>query len=266
MLTLDEWNELSEEEQQLRQDEKPDDPVEKKDQKTQPTADDLQKQLKELNDKITKADEEKKGIIGDLRHEREVRQRLETTLQELQMQNKRKEEFDINQVADDEYLTAGQVKKILAQQQQQGQQLTQQQQAQRSKENYVSDGERMSEATKKTSDDFPVPYEEAVDEFKRMAQNNPALWDAVHRESLKFNGKPAELAYRIALTSKTFIPKIKASARAELTAQLEKAGTIKRKLPPGGPPTVELDANLLSETDMMNLSDDALDALLKKTG
>ena len=124
----------------------------------------------------------------------------------------------------------------------------------------------MLTATKELTDEFPIAYDEAIKEFTAMAKARPGLWRSVHEESLRANGKPAETAYRIALTSKKFMDKVRASTREALLSDLEKQGQIKpRKLPSGGAGNQDIDAAKLSEEDLLNLSDAQLDALLAKT-
>ena len=262
-LTQEEWDGLTPEEQGTRQDEKPQPAGKEPDDQT---VSELNKSVKNLKDQLDSLQNEKQGIYRDLKQERELRRQMEATVQELQSRGK-VDEFDINKLADDEYLTAGQVKKLIAGLQGNAQNNENAQLQARSRENYANDEERLIEASKTVSDEYPVPYTEAVKEFEQMAKKNPVYWKTVHEESIRSGGKPAEVAYKIALTSKTFLSKIRASTRESLLSELEKEGQIKpRKLPSGGAGKPELNAANLSEEDLLSLSDTQLDELLAKTG
>ena len=263
-LSQEAWDALSAEEQATRQDEKPvasgaGEPDSK-------TVEELTTSVKDLKTQLDSLQNEKQGIYRDLKGEREVRQQLEATLQELQNKGKG-DEFDLEALADEEYLTAGQVKKIMAKLKNTANNDTAADNKRKSGENYAADEERMIESTKAATDDFPVPYEEAIKEFQEMAKSKPAFWRTVHEESLRANGKPAEVAYKIALTSKKFMDKVRVSAREKLLKELEDQGQIKpRKLPSGGPGKTEINAANLSEEDLLGLSDAQLNELLEKTG
>lgn len=264
MLTQEEWDALSAEEQATRLDEKPEGASQKEPQ--QQSTEELQTQLTELKSELDSLKNEKQGIYRDLKGEREVRQQLEATVAELQNRGKGGDEFDIEQMADDDYLTAGQVKKLIRGLQSKSDQESAADVKKRAAENYAVDEDRMVEASKEVTDDFPVPYKDAIEEFTEMARKRPALWRAVHEESIRANGKPAETAYRIALTSKKFMNKVKANTREQLLKELEDQGQIKpRKLPSGGPGKQDLDPSKLSEKDLLELSDAQLDDLLAKT-
>ncbi len=262
MLTQDEWDALTPEDQATRQDEKPQaggEPPQNQ------TIDELTTSVKDLKTQLDSLQNEKQGIYHDLKQEREVRQQLEATLGELQDRG-RGDEFDLESMADDDYLTAGQVKKLMTSLKKDANRDTVAEARQKSAENYAENEEAMVEKTKTASDEFPVPYDEAIAEFQVMAKAKPAFWRAVQEESLRTNGKPAETAYRIALTSKKFIAKIRANTRESLLDKLENEGQLKpRKLPSGGPGKPVLNAANLTEEQIMNLSDSQLDELLANT-
>ena len=262
MLTQEEWDALSPEEQATRQDERPE-PAAKPDEQT---VAELQDSVKDLKGQLDSLQNEKQGIYRDLKQERELRQRLESTIAELQDRGKG-DQLDLESMADDDYLTAGQVKKLLKNLEGKAQKENQADMKAMSDANYAADEERMVEKTKTLSTNFPVPYEEAIKEFTELSKTNKAFWRAVHEESLRPNGKPAEVAYKIALTSPKFLDRIAASAREKLLKELEEQGQIKpRKLPSSGPGKQDLNAASLSEEDLLNLSDEQLDELLEKTG
>ena len=95
-----------------------------------------------MKDELDSLKSEKQGIYRDLKSEREVRQRLEATLQELQARGQGGE-FDLEEMADDDYLTAGQVKKLIKGIQGKSDRETQSEAKQRANENYAADEERM---------------------------------------------------------------------------------------------------------------------------
>lgn len=259
-LTQEQWDDLDSEAQALRQDEKPEEKVET------PTVEELAKTVEELTGRLTTAEDEKKGVYGDLKAERTLRQQLEATTAELKRSLESKGDDPLAGKPDDEYITVAEVKKIIAHSTEAA---TKSQRAdniaeakERSTANYNADEERMS-----VRKDLKVPYAEVIKEFQKMASSNPALWEAVQRESIRRGGKPAEVAYKLGLTSDVFIGKIEANARETLIKGLEKEGKIKpKKLPSGGSGKVNLDPALMSEEDLLNLPEAELDKLLKETG
>lgn len=262
-LSKEAWDALSTEEQQVRQEERPEEPG-----SAQPTAEELSQQIADLSTKLKKLEDERGGLIGDLTAERQTRQQLAAKVKELEETGGGdKGGFNLDKMADDDYLTAGQVKQIINQLQTKGSKEAQAEEEQLSKENYNTDEERMIGLTVKPTEDYPVPYNEAIEEFNKMVKKSPAYWAAVNVESRRKNGKPAEVAYKIALTSKTFINKIKTSAREDLIDELQKQGKIPKKLPSGGPADGgEIDPSLLTEQQLLEMPESQLEGLLKKTG
>ena len=262
-LAQTEWDALSDEDKALRQDEKPDE-VQGPTSPT-PTVEELGTQVKDLTDKLNNLTQERDGVIGDLRSERELRQSLDATVKQLQQQTAARSDDPLAGKSDEDYLTVADVKKILAQANKTaGESRTQDENAtnqRRSQENYAGDESRVTDKK-----DLEVPYKDAIKEFNTMAKANPALWQTVHLESIRVGGKPAELAYTIALTSPTFVSRIKTKEREALILKLENEGKLPKKLPPGGPGAGPIDASVMSEEQLLNLSDAQLEEQLKKTG
>ena len=202
-----------------------------------------------------------------MQDERRTRQELQTLVAELREQMKASGQKDpLEGKEDDDTVTVGDVRKILA-----GAQNTaasndaaNQEKDLRSRAvaNYNADEERLQrdeEAGK-----LDVPFEEAMKEFSRMAKKNSGLLHSVNQEARKVGGKPAELAYKLACTSPVFITRIKKTAREKLVTDLEREGKLKpRKLPSGGGPQGPLDAKNLSDEDLLNMSDEALDKAIR---
>lgn len=265
-ISIEQWDALSYDEQQLRQDERPEAASMKAAPSQNSSVEDLSKQVKELSDKLAAVENEKKGIFNDLKSERELRQALAAKVDELNQVRRQEGQFDINSIKDDEYLTGSDLKKIINQLQQEGNQASAKDRKAMAKQNYVADEDRMIKETKALSDDFPIPYDEAIKEFYVLAQKSPSYWNAVNSEALLRNGKPAEVAYKLALTSPKFIGKIKAGAREALIRELENKGDLPKKLPSGAPVNENTDPSLLSEEQLLNMPDEQMDVLLKKTG
>src|SRR3990167_11456286 len=262
MLEQAQWDALSDEEKELRADEKPEPEGVKPEEKT---IDELTRSIKDLKIQLDSLQNEKQGIYRDLRQERDTRQQLEAALGE--MQRRGGDEIDINALADDDNITAGQVKKLIAGLQNNAQHAENLGMKQRSAENYSNDEERLHELSKAGTDEYPISYVDAIKEFEQMAKKNLAYWTAVQQESLRVNGRPAEIAYRIALTSKTFLSKIRAAERESILSKLETEGQIKpRKLPSGGSGKAEINPSTISEEDLLKLSESQLDEILAKSG
>ena len=258
------WDALTEEEQALRIDEKPDEIT-----KPDETLETLGVQVKDLTAKLDEATKEKNNFYGVMKGGQEMVQALEAELKEIKAKLDAKGDDDLLRgKADDEYLTVGEARKILekaetkAKSAQAGDDVAAQKEL--ATENYASSEEAMLEKDK--ANKLPIPYKEALAEFNAMASKNKALWVSVHQESIRRGGKPSELAYKIALTSDKFIDKIKAGAREKLLNDLEKEGKIKpRKIASGGPGKGPLNPANLSEEDLLNMSETDLDELLAKT-
>lgn len=114
--------------------------------------------------------------------------------------------------------------------------------------------------------DLPIPYVDAIKIFAGLAKLNPEFYEQVRRESARPGGRPAELAYKIALREHPeFVQKVKELGADEVITNLSNAGKIK-KLPAGGAGSGAKDANEMSFEEIMALSDDEWNKLAKGEG
>lgn len=264
-LTVEQWDELGEEEQAIRIDEKPEELAGKP--SSDLTLESLTEDVKKLNTQLAKVEEERGGLIGDLKGERQARQAAQQTIVDLEAKIKGKKDDDpLEGLEDDDPMTIGQVRKLLVNAKQiaaaDGADADEKQLRDRAVANYTTDEEAMQ-----GKDKLAVPYDDVIKEFEKMAKTRPSLMVAVNAEARRPNGKPAELAYNLALTSKAFSNVVAKEARENLIRDLVGQGKLKptKILGGGGGAGGPRDAANMSEEDLLNCSDAELDAMLEKT-
>ncbi len=270
-LTVDQWNELDEADQIIRIDEKPDELSGEKGSDAPKTIEELTVDIKKLNTQLAENEEQKSGMISDLQSERRLRQKLETAVDQLQVQLADKGKADPFADKDDaDVMTVGDVKKLVSGLQKDSANAastTEENDARtRAVNNYNTDETRLQE--KESEGKLgKVAYKDAMVEFNIMARKKPALMLAVNTEARATSGKPAELAYTIALTSPKFSNVIAKAAREDLVKELQSKGKLKITHVPGGSPGgTPTDPNMLTEEDLMNMPEAELDKLLQATG
>lgn len=224
-LTVEQWNVLTAEEKELRADEMPQELKGKDDQRLSPEeAQKLRNDIKTLTEQLGNLQHEKSGLYANLKEEQELRRELRDKVKELEDAAGSKGGGD-----DDPYLTTEKAKKLLADQAKKTDEKVNEVRSEFAKERELTDERRM-----KTREDLPIPYEDAIKVFAQMAKGNPVYWKQVQDAANTPGGKPAELAYKIAIREHPdFLKKIKDQEREGLISDLEKGGKIK-KLPGGG--------------------------------
>ena len=265
-LSIEQWEELGVEEQAIRIDEKPEELTGKP--SSDPTLETLGEDVKKLNTQISKLEEEKGGLIGDLKGERQSRQVAQQTIIDLETKIKGKADTDpLEGKEDDDPITVGEVRKILVNAKRvaavDDASATENQLRDKAVSNYSADEEVMQ-----GKKDLVVPYADGIKEFEKMAKLKPSLMVAVNAEARRTGGKPAELAYNLALTSKAFSNVIAKDARDQLVKDLIEQGKLKpAKISGGGGGSGgPRDAAHMSEEDLLSCTDEELDAMLEKNG
>ena len=226
--------------------------------KTAPELETLTKSITDLNSRIKELEHESSGKEADLREERRLRQQLEDKIKQAEG---KVDELGLGDLKDDDYLTAGAFKKALLGLTKVMDQGRKNEQRQRAEERMADDESRMMGRA-----DLDVPYEEALDEFKRLTKQDPSLWEDVNREANRPGGRPAEKAYKIALRES---PKYRGlerkKGREEIVKQIDETGKVP-SLKGGGGGDRPKDLSKMTDEDISKLSDADLDALLKKSG
>ncbi len=270
-LTVEQWNELGEEDQLIRIDEKPVELSGKTGSDDPKTVEGLTEDLKNINVKLAEFEDQKSGLIGDVQAERRLRQNLEITVNELRAQLIDKGKADPFDGRDDtDTMTVGDIKKLISglKKDSASASATNEETHLRATavKNYSDDETRLLD--KETDGKLgKVSYKDAMAEFHVLAKAKPALMIAVNAEARSGSGRPAELAYTIALTSPKFSNVIAKAAREELIQELARQGKLDITKIPGGSPTGDkTDPNLLSEQQLLDMPEAELNELLKKTG
>lgn len=220
----------------------------------------LTTQITDLTAKLKELEHERTGTVNDLREERRLRQQLEATVKKAEGEV---EDLGLSTLKDEDYLTAGTFKKALTGLTKALAKSREQDSVARAEERMADDEARMTE---KTSGKDAVPYDDALDEFKTLAKSDPSLWEDVQREARRPGGKPAEKAYKIALReSPKFRDLERKRAREDVVRQIDETGKLPT-LKGGGGKAGDKDLTKLTDEEIAGLSDEELDALLKKTG
>jgi len=260
VLTTDQWNALSAEEQVLQADDMPQELKGKGNQ--QPTVEDVKKltdQVKGLTTKLeaaVKATEDSQransGIYGDLKKEREIRQKLTEKVEELEAAG------GGGGGEGDTYLTTASAKKLLDDAKKDMSKQIESIRDESAKERETADESRMKEMK-----DLPIPYLDAVKVFEQMAKSNHALYKQYVDECNRPGGKPAELAYKITLRDHPeFVALLDKKTREGIIKDITKTGKIP-KLPSGGAGGGTVDYDAMSPDELVKLPDDVLGKLAK---
>lgn len=127
------------------------------------------------------------------------------------------------------------------------------------------DRELVDERVMKARTDLPIPYSDAIKVFVVLAKANPTFYKQVQEEGSIPGGRPAHLAYKIALREHPeFVQKVKELGAQEIIANLTKIGKLPKVLPAGGAGGGEPDVNEMSIEQLMALPDDKLDKIAKE--
>lgn len=254
-----EWDALAPEEQEARQDEKPEAAGSKsQDEGGDDKVTQLVDQVKDLSAQLKQLQFESSGKERDLREERRLRQELEGKLGQLQDAS---DHLGLKDLKDEDYVSAAQLKKVMTgvlsvlktQRQHDGEA--------RADERMADDEERMR--GRLGADKDAVSYDEAIDEFKALAAKDPSLWDDVNREARRQGGRPAEKAYKIALRES---PKYRGlerkRGREEVIRQIDEGGKVPSLKGSGGGGKGPKDLSKLTDEEIAKMSDAELDAAL----
>ena len=226
------------------------------------TIEELQEKLKELGDSIAEKDkhiQKLDGIHNELRMTREELKELKS------MQDKvrdKAEEAGI-EIPDDEYLTGKQIKEIIKKIDAKYEKLRKDDynlsMTNRAKERLADDEDRMS-----SKKDLEIPYEEAMDKFLELAKEDETLFEQVNREANRPGGKPAQLAYKIALREHPeLVNKIKQKSREEIVDKIARGEDIPKRLSGGGGGG-KLDYSRMTTQELSKLSDKEIKTALRE--
>lgn len=260
-LTQEEWNALTPEEQDTRKDEKPEDNGE-------PTVAELQKQIKDLETKISDAEgshkKELSGMLYDLKQERKLRQDAE----EKKGKEKEEEEGDpLKGKSDDDIVTVGEMRKSRTKEETDRKNRRIADIKERAADRMDRDEERMQDRTATKSERYPVTYNEALEAFDELVLKDKTLWDEVNREALRPGGRPAQKMYDIALTQHPELSKtVKKSEREKILEELEEKGEIPKRLPGGGTGKGEVNLEEMDDIALMKYAEEHPEALDKAAG
>ena len=248
MLTQEQWDALTPEEQAARVEEKPSGT---NDGGGSSEVEKLTNSVKELTEKVENLQREKSGIYGDYKEQKEANKQLKAKVDELEEKLSSGGEGD-----SDLYLTVNKAKTMLANSEKKIDEAKTELRGE-----FAAERERVDERRMKERKDLPIPYEEAIKVWAKMAKDDPSLYRQVKDEGMKPGGRPAELAYKIAIREHPeFVKRIKESTREEVVKNLNKTGA---KRLPGGAAGGQRDYNDMSIEDLMKLDDKTLDALAR---
>uniref|UniRef100_A0A6M3L5I4 Uncharacterized protein n=1 Tax=viral metagenome TaxID=1070528 RepID=A0A6M3L5I4_9ZZZZ len=229
----------------------------------EPTVAELQTKLAEFEKQLADKDKHIQRGDGLLNELKNVRSELQMTKQQLAEKVKDKaDELGIDLPGDDEYIQGKDLKKIVdaikKDAKKQVDDTVKGFMSLRAKERLADDEDRM--ADKK----LDIPYNDAMEKFKELAEDDATLWDQVNRESHRPGGKPAQLAYKIALRDHPDLAKkLNQKTRDELIDEITKTGKMPAKLSGGGR-SGKLDPKNLTQEDIYKMSDKELDDLSRE--
>jgi hypothetical protein len=224
--------------------------------------DTAQAKIKELEEKAATLEKEKSGIYRDLKQEQEKRRQTDERLSEIEAKIKGEEEKNLSeQVSDDEYITGKHFKTLLKDLNSKERQRLVRDLQLRSAERVFSDEQRLMELIELNPRKYPVPYQEAVDAFKELADKDSSLWDQFDSIKLKPGGRPAEFVYKYALDHHDKFQKSKEKTiRESLLDDMRREESKPVKIKTGaGAVSKKLDD--LTDEDISNLSDEELDRI-----
>lgn len=244
--------------------------IEQEEKKEKPSAgaeqqlEETNKRIKELEERLDAETKEKKGIYGDLKKEQEKRKQLEASLEERERKIQREEDDDIfAEMGDEDFITGKHLKKFnQAVTAREKKRIVQELQS-RADERLANDEHRMMELCESGSEKFPVSYDEAIEAFKELAEDDPTIWRQFDAEKYRPGGRPALLAYKIAVREhKKFQEETKRKTREQLLNDMEEKEKKPAKLKGGaGGAAKRLDE--MSDEEISGLSDEELDRLAR---
>lgn len=225
----------------------------------------LQKELEALREEKASIEKEKKGIYSDYKKEQEKRRQAEASLEERERKLKEEEKSDIfENLGDEDYITGKQLKKLTNALSVRERNRVMADLKMRADERVASDEARMQEICEVKSEKFPVPYDDAINAFIELAEKDPTLWTQYDQAKFKPGGRPAELAYKIALREHPKYQKLtEEKTRERLIEEMEKNGESPKKLKSGGGGAGKRLEDM-TDQEISNLSDDELDKLSRQ--
>ena len=275
-LTVEAWNELDVVEKEARAEEMPEElkVVSTDEGDKEPTTAELKQQLVDTNKRIADLEEGHKREVGglafDLKQERQKRQELEQKLS-----GKSTEEEDpLKDKADDEYITAKDLRILQTRQQTQAKKERQSMLQEKMDERMDVDEERMSKLTASDKDgkqpeEYPVTFAEALKAFEKIAQADKSIWEDIFREALRPRGRPAEKLYRIALLQDTNLSKlVTQKTREKIVEEMTNKPRTPTKLGGGGSGKGEVDLMKIGDKELLDMvknSPEDIDKALGKT-
>jgi len=271
-LTVEQWNDLDVAEKEARAEEMPEELTTPN---KEPTAAELKQQLADTNKRIAELEESHKretgGLAFDLKQERQKRQELE---QRLKGKGSGEEEDPLKDKADDEFITAKDLKLLQTRQEIQAKKERQAMLQERMDERMDTDEERMVKLTApdkdgKQPEEYPVTFAEAAKAFEKIAGNDKSLWEDIFREALRPRGRPAEKLYRIVLLQDANLSKlITQKTREKIVQEITNKPKTPTKLGGGGGGKGEIDLTNIGDKELLEAvknSPDAVDKALGKT-
>lgn len=228
----------------------------------EPTIEELQTKLKELGDSIAEKDKHIQrldGIQGELRQTREQLREMK------ELQDKLKDKADDAgiEIPDDEYLVGKQIKELIKK-------IDDKYEKQRKDDFNLSRSIRAKERLEDDEDrmlnkkDLEIPFKEAMDKFLELVKEDETLFEQVNREANRPGGKPAQLAYKIALREHPeLVNKIKQKSREEIVDKIARGEEMPRRLSGGGGGG-KLDYSKMTNDELSKLSDAEFEALIKQ--
>lgn len=225
----------------------------------------LNKRIKELEEKTAATEAEKKGIYADLKRERETRRNLEQSLEERERKIKEGTDEDaFGNIGDDDLITGKHIKHLLRGLGEREKKRLALDLKMRADDRVALDEQRVEELCETKPEKYPIPYEDAIKAFLELAEKDPSLWQAYDAAKHRSGGKPADYAYKTALREHPkFKEQTEIKAREKLLDELERAEKTPKKLRAGsGGGSKRLED--MSEDELSNLSDEELDRLARQ--